>query len=131
MVDAEVSGEEGSFEKNLLGTWLFERLEKHDARMEGCPPAIRFDAGGSYVIFSDCYADDLEYPVVEKGSWHFDPDSHKLTMVGREFVADYQFHGDDDPLIGKVKSVSDEQMTICFFRDESCENEVYARTDGE
>ena len=113
----------------IIGEWSMSLVQEGDGKkyaME-CPDVLSFEANGQYQIFNDCYGNDIENPIIERGKWIFDIKENKISLKDRKFSSSYTFHDSTPALTLYVKEITDKSMKLCFNNKDGCITENYEK----
>jgi hypothetical protein len=107
---------------SIIGEWKY--IDDNE-----CPDLIVISADGMYSIFNDCYSENPEKPIIEKGIWR--KNNSELIFLEREFISEsssfIDLYGAESELSIKIELVTATKMKLCFVKNGNCIKENYLR----
>jgi len=113
----------------IIGSWLYKGIENKD--FIECPDFLTFKNDSSYIIFNDCYGNNPESPIIEKGIWSFHFKENTILLKNRKYFINYIFQNDSSKVLTLfIKEISEKTMKICFSNKDNCIVEQYVKKNN-
>ncbi|GAB2972614.1 hypothetical protein GCM10027049_03080 [Mucilaginibacter puniceus] len=101
-----------NFSSKIIGSWILKGYVGKKSVIE-CPDVLVFEKN-AYSILNDCYGEDSELPIIEKGKWTFNTKDNNIILTQRKFISNYNFNGNIKTLTMYIKEKNDRMMKVCF-----------------
>lgn len=119
----QASGQKNSI--HIVGKWVYNGTVTQKGQVDccvECPEVIEFKSNGSYIVLNDCYGENPNNPVVEKGTWEILMQAKKLILKNRNFLTNYHIHSSEKEIEFKVMVLNDKILEV---KSKQGENERY------
>ena len=114
------------YNEMLSGTW--KHVGNNQEGIIECPDVLLLQgSNNTYIILNDCYGNDITSPIVETGKWYLDKAQTKITLLERTFTTNYSFKNKSSTLVGYIRTISSDEINICFGNQGNCIDEKYVR----
>ena len=121
----QTSGQKNSIQ--IIGKWLYKGTVTQKGQVDccvECPELIEFKSNGSYIVLNDCYGENPNNPVIEKGTWEISIPAKKLILRNRNFLTNYQIHSSEKEIEFKVVFLNDKILEV---KSKKGQNERYSK----
>jgi hypothetical protein len=102
-------------DKGLIGRWEEKPIDP--ATYIECPYKFSFEKDKRYKILNVCGALDPRMPVVEDGTWMYDPSNRAIKLSQRKPHNAELFHNSNSILVLKIIESTDDYMIISLELD--------------
>ncbi len=99
---------------DLFGRWQFKSHSMEEA--SDCVDEIVFDEL-TYKVYNECYGDDVNDPIVERGQWEFNSKKNSLILKNRVFISNYSIISSSKETEVEVIQLKDNMLEIGYIKE--------------